>query len=118
MCRDELTDTETEHEDDEQAGLKVVRLGGRLVHAEQTGEVEKGARDEQQAPEDAPAFETNQSALLDQTVKLRQPESGQNHHDDQKDRVRDEFIAREKRPDHDGPQNNRSEQPAEKYLRF
>ena len=116
--RDKLADAKAEDENDQQAGFKVVRFGRRLLNAQDAREVEERAGDQQQPAENAPFLEANQPAPFHHAVKLHQSEAAQRKHDDQENAVRNEFVAGEERPDHDGPQNNRSEQAAQKDLRF
>ena len=68
----ELTDAQAQHEDDQEAGLKIVRLGRRLSNAQQPRQIKKRARDQQLPAENSPSFEANQTALFNQPVKLRQ----------------------------------------------
>jgi len=49
---------------------------------------------------------------------LGQAKTSEGHHDDQKDGVGDQLVAGEQRSNHDGPKDNRTQQPAPKSFRF
>ena len=66
----ELTDAQAQHEDDQEAGLKIVRLGRGLLNAQQPRQIKKRARDQQLPAENSPAFKADQTALFNQPVKL------------------------------------------------
>ena len=113
-----LADTQAEHENDQQAGFKVVGLGGRLLNAENAGEIKKRARDQQQPAENTPFLEADQSALFHQPIKFQQTKTCQSHHADKEYPLRNKFIARKQRRDHHRPKHDRSEQAPQKNFRF
>jgi hypothetical protein len=74
---DELPHAQSEHEQNQEAGFKIVHAGGRIVHAEIfRRQMQKSPGQQQHAADGAAPFEAGISALFGEAVKFRQPGHG------------------------------------------
>ena len=102
----ELAHAQAEHEQDEEAGLKVVHARGAAGGADDAVEVQEGADHQQQAADDAGDLEVDHPALFRDAVEFNQPREGEEGDQQQEHAVGDVEVPRKHRPEDDGPEDD------------
>jgi hypothetical protein len=115
---DELQYAQAEHEQDEDDRLKVVDQGRILERPELAGAMQRGDHHHEDAGGDAPKFEADQPALLDQAIEFHQADAREHDHERGEDVIRDDFIAGEHGHQHDRPQDRGAGKSARKNFRL
>ena len=98
-ARHELVQAQAQNEDNENAGLETVCLGGRFRGNKPPGKIAPRAEDHSAGGDHSPDFEGDEVALFAKLVKFLQAETGDQEHDYEKDDVGKKSIGEERADD-------------------
>jgi hypothetical protein len=116
--RNELSQTKTQHEQNQETGLKIIHSRRRALRADHAGELKKRSRHQQHAAKESPIAEANELALGNESVEFNQARDRQEHHHAEEEIVRDDLVAGKHREQNDGPQHERAGEAANENFGF
>lgn len=79
--REELAQTQAQHEEDDEAGLEIINAGRGIRCPDAAGQIQEGAHHEQHAAQKAPPFEADEISPFNKSVELKQACDGQKQDD-------------------------------------
>ena len=108
-ARNKLPHAQTEHEQDDEPGFKIVHARRRTRRADVAGQIQKCPQHQQQAAEQPAPFEADQAALFGQPVKLRKAGQSKKNHDENEHAVGQQCAGGKQGRDDDRPENRRGD---------